>query len=106
MNSEQDPLPPDVVWHPAWGYQVQAGDILRVVKLGGVVVVDTVTKFYNTRSGPSITPEEGAAWYLGIVCHDMHGADFHLVVQPTEAVFIGSQVPTDPEVLTDGDRTE
>lgn len=87
------------VWVAAWGDAVQAGDLLRVKALGGPVRVKTLRKFYQHKGDPRshlVSPEDDGRWLYGAIVEDRMGQEFHLFIQPNEAVFIAVEVDGGP----------
>ena len=92
MTAELPAEPPDIVWTAAWGEDVQQGDLIRIQKLGGPVRVKSMRK-WTTPRGPVPEGHEDSPWYYGCVVEDRLGGQFHLFVQPHEAVFLAVNVP-------------
>ena len=84
---------PDIHWVATWGDQVKEGDLLRVKQLGGPVKVRNLRKFYTLKNDrPGTTAEDEGRWFLAAIVSDREGQEFHLYVQPHEAVFVGVEV--------------
>jgi hypothetical protein len=89
----------DVDWIASWGDQVKVGDLVKVAKLGGAVRITSLRKFaHNHGPGMSQRPvlvseDDDGHWYYGAVVQDKTGKEFHLFIQPHEAVFIGLELP-------------
>lgn len=80
-----------IAWVAGWGDQIKVGDLLRVTKLGGAVRIINLRKFKQ----PSPNNEDG--WFYGAVVEDPGTQQYHLFVQPHEAVWIALETPTDSE---------
>jgi hypothetical protein len=91
MTDEE--LPP--TWVAAWGEDVKQGDLIRIQKLGGPVRIQSLRKWVAPadKAGPMREGNEDRPWYYGCVVEDRMGGQFHLYVQPHEAVFVALNVP-------------
>lgn len=89
--TEPLPTPDPIAWVASWGDQIQQGDLIKVSKLGGAVKVTQRRRF----TGQPTTPYADPPWYYGLVVRNAAGQEFHLAVQPNEAVFLAPEVPAE-----------
>lgn len=94
-----DEAPPDIAWTAAWGEDVKEGDLLRLNKLGGPVRVKSMRRWIvpADKRGP-VQPDEEPPWHYGVIVEDREGGQYHMYLQPSEAVFIALNVPADIEI--------
>jgi hypothetical protein len=88
--------PPDIQWVAAWGEDIHQGDLVRISKLGGPVRIKTMRKWIapHEKRGPLSEGQEGdPPWYYGCIVEDRTGGQYHLYMQPHEAVFVALNVP-------------
>lgn len=90
-----DEAQPDVEWCAAWGEDVQVNDLVRINKLGGPVRIKTLRKWVSPvdKAGPMPDDSHEKPWYYGCVVEDRTGGQFHLYIQPHEAIFVALNVP-------------
>lgn len=81
-----EPEQPGIEWTAAWGDQVRVGDLLRLVKLGGPVRVVSLRRM--TQTGKDDSP-----WFFGGVVSDREDNQYHVFIQPHEAVWLAVEVP-------------
>lgn len=86
---------PDIQWVAAWGEDIQPNDLIRIQKLGGPVRIKSLRRWLAPpdKQGPMREGNEERPWYYGCVVEDRLGGQFHLYVQPHEAVFVALNVP-------------
>jgi hypothetical protein len=86
---------PDISWTAAWGEDVREGDLIRINKLGGPVRIKSLRRWIAPvdKRGPMPEGSEDSPWYYGAVVEDRIGGQFHLYLQPHEAVFVALNVP-------------
>lgn len=89
--TDELPAPDPINWVASWGDQIRLGDLVKVSKLGGPVKVTQLRRFI----GQQVTPYGEPPWYFGLVVENTAGQQFHLAVQPQEAVFIAPEVPAE-----------
>lgn len=92
MSVTDAPIDESPHWTPSWGQYVRKGDLMRVTKLGGPVKVVGWEKF--------TTGTLDTSYVLGLIVEDLVGDQYHLMVQPHEAVWISV------DTGTEGDRSE
>ena len=83
-----------IEWSAAWGEDVREGDLIRINKLGGPVRIHNLRKWVAPmdKAGP-VTDTSERPWYYGCVVEDRMGGQFHLYIQPHEAVFVALNIP-------------
>jgi hypothetical protein len=86
---------PDIEWVAAWGEDIRQDDLIRINKLGGPVRIKSLRRWIapHEKAGPQSEGADGPPWYYGCVVEDRIGGQFHLYVQPHEAVFVALNVP-------------
>ena len=92
-------------WAAAWGEDVKQNDLLRVNKLGGPVRV----KSHRTWPLPYQPPlPEGVKPPVryGVILEDPDGNEYHMFLQPEEAVFIAVNIPDNIESLEEGSGSD
>lgn len=83
----EEPPTPGIEWVAAWGDQVREGDLIRLVKLGGpvrVVSLRRMTQHPGAENGP---------WFWGGIVSDRENKQYHVFIQPHEAVWLAVDVP-------------
>lgn len=95
-TEEEETTQDSITWTASWGDRVRVGDLIRINKLGGPVRITELRKFItpvDQKRTPLSDDDPSLPWYYGCVVEDRLGQQYHLFLQPAEAIFIAVRVP-------------